>query len=126
MARSSPVMAGSNWVLSGSNRVLAGYGWVLAGIVGSARYASTSLSDVTWLFEIIFAPIPNTEFVLGRCCMLLHNLEVPKVVIIGVLSLIQQNMIGMKVGWSQGDIVMIGIIETVQNRTSSGKRLQRL
>ena len=109
----------------------------------SARYASTSHSEVTWLFEIMFlilltwsnfcicnwqsklyfayecyirfAPIPNTEFVLGCCSVLLLHLEVPEVVIIGVLGVIHQNMIGVKVGWSQGDTVMAGIIETVQN-----------
>ncbi|GKD41245.1 hypothetical protein Tco_1261452 [Tanacetum coccineum] len=49
----------------------------------------------------------------NKSVLLLH-LEVPEVVIIGVLGVIHQNMIGVKVGWSQGDIVMIGIIETVQ------------
>ncbi|PWA80123.1 Zinc finger, RanBP2-type [Artemisia annua] len=63
-----------------------------------------------------FAPVPNTEFVLGCCSVLLLHLEVPEVVIIGGLGVIHQNMIGVKVGWSQGYIVMIGIIETVQNR----------
>ncbi|GJS58280.1 zinc finger, RanBP2-type containing protein [Tanacetum coccineum] len=45
-----------------------------------------------------------------------HHLEVPEVVIISVLGVIHQNMIGVKVGWSQGDILMIRIIETLQNR----------
>ena len=50
--------------------------------------------------------------------MLLLHLEVPEVVIIGILGVIHHNMIGVKVGWSQGEVpeVMIGIIETVQNR----------
>ena len=45
--------------------------------------------------------------------MLLLHLEVPEVVIMGVLGVIHQNMIGV-VGWSQGDTVMI--VETIQNR----------
>ncbi|GKD77793.1 hypothetical protein Tco_1340414 [Tanacetum coccineum] len=38
--------------------------------------------------------------------VLLLHLKVPEVVIIGVLGVIYQNMIGVKVGWSQGDIVI--------------------
>ncbi|GJY00249.1 hypothetical protein Tco_0357267 [Tanacetum coccineum] len=63
-----------------------------------------------------FAPIPNTDFVLGCYNVLPLHLEVPEVVIIGVLGVIHEYMIRVKVGLSQGDIVMKGIIESVQNR----------
>ena len=70
---------------------------------------------------IRFASIPNTDFVFGCCSVVTFHLEVPEVVIISILGVIHQNMIGVMLGWSRGDIALIGIIKTVQKHTSSWK-----
>ncbi|GJR33804.1 hypothetical protein Tco_1209488 [Tanacetum coccineum] len=58
--------------------------------------SQTTLLDMLLPRMLRFAPIPNTEFVLGCCSVILH-LEVPEVVIIVLLGVIHQNMIGIKV-----------------------------
>ncbi|GKD58814.1 hypothetical protein Tco_1296323, partial [Tanacetum coccineum] len=93
----------------------------------SARYACTSHAEKVPLKKndllemhlhhiLRLAPITNTDFVLGCCNVLALHLEVPEVVHHRPSRRDSPEYDGVNVGRSQGDIVMIRIIETVQIR----------